>query len=51
MILRSIEDHFRTQGPASITVSASTEASLYILNHKRSYLRDIETRYGVTITI
>ncbi len=51
MILRSIEDHFRTQGPASITVSASTEASLYILNHKRAYLRDIETRYGVTITI
>ena len=51
MILRSIEDHLRTQGPANLTVSASHEASLYILNHKRSYLRDIEKRYGVTIVI
>ncbi len=51
MILRSIEDHLRTQGPANLTVSASTEASLYILNHKRSYLRDIEARYGVTIVM
>jgi ribonuclease E len=51
MILRSIEDHLRTQGAANITISASTEASLYILNHKRSYLRDIESRYGVTIVI
>jgi ribonuclease E len=51
MILRSIEDHLRTQGPANLTVSASSEASLYILNHKRSYLRDIETRYGVTLVI
>ncbi len=51
MILRSIEDHLRTQGPANIAVSASTEATLYILNHKRAYLRDIETRYGVTIVL
>jgi ribonuclease E len=51
MILRSIEDHLRTQGPANITVSASTEAALYILNHKRAYLRDIEMRYAVTIVI
>jgi ribonuclease E len=51
MILRSIEDHLRTQGPANLTVSASTEATLYILNHKRAYLRDIETRYGVTIVM
>jgi ribonuclease E len=51
MILRSIEDHLRTQGPANLTVSASSEASLYILNHKRSYLRDIEMRYGVTLVI
>ncbi len=51
MILRSIEDHLRTQGPANLTVGASNEASLYILNHKRSYLRDIELRYGVTIVI
>ena len=51
MILRSIEDHLRTQGAADLTASASTEASLYILNHKRAYLRDIELRYGVSIVI
>ncbi len=51
MILRSIEDHLRTQGVADLTVSTSTEASLYILNHKRAYLRDIEMRYGVSIVI
>jgi ribonuclease E len=51
MVLRSIEDHLRTQGAADLTASASTEAALYILNHKRAYLRDIELRYGVTIVI
>jgi ribonuclease E len=51
MILRSIEDNLRTQGPANITASAATEAALYILNHKRAYLRDIELRYGVSIVV
>jgi ribonuclease E len=51
MILRSIEDNLRTQGGANITASAATEAALYILNHKRAYLRDIELRYGVSIVI
>jgi ribonuclease E len=51
MILRSIEDHLRTQGPANITTSTSPEAALYILNHKRAYLHDIEARYRVTIVI
>ena len=51
MVLRSIEDHLRTQGAADLTVAASTEGALYILNHKRAYLRDIEMRYGVSIVI
>ncbi len=51
MILRSIEDHLRTQGVADITATVATEAALYILNHKRAYLRDIELRYGVSIVI
>ena len=51
MILRSIEDHLRTQGAANIVASASAEAALYILNHKRAYLRDIETRYGICIVV
>jgi ribonuclease E len=51
MILRSIEDHLRAQGAANIIASCAPEAALYILNHKRAYLRDIETRYGLTIFI
>ncbi len=51
MILRSIEDNLRTQGAVDLTASASAEAALYILNHKRDYLRDIEMRYGVSIVI
>ena len=51
MVLRSIEDHLRTQGAADLTVAVSTEGALYILNHKRAYLRDIEMRYGVSIVI
>lgn len=51
MILRSIEDNLRTQGAADITATAATESALYILNHKRAYLRDIEIRYGVSIVI
>jgi ribonuclease E len=51
MILRAIEDNLRTQGPANITASAAPEAALYILNHKRTYLRDIEFRYAVTIVV
>ncbi len=51
MILRSIEDHLRTQGAAHLTASMAGEAALYILNQKRAYLHDIETRYHVTIVI
>ena len=51
MILRAIEDHLRTQGASNLNASCSINAALYILNHKRSYLRDIETRYGVIVTV
>lgn len=51
MILRAIEDHLRTQGAIDLTASCSVDASLYILNFKRTYLHDIETRYGVAITV
>jgi ribonuclease E len=51
MILRAIEDHLRTQGAATLTACCSVDAALYILNHKRPYLRDIENRYGVGLTV
>ena len=51
MILRAIEDMLIAKGPANLAATTSVDAALYILNNKRHYLRDIEMRYGVTITI
>ncbi len=51
MVLRAIEDMLIAKGPANLAACTSVEVALYILNNKRSYLRDIETRYGVTISV
>ncbi len=50
-VLRSLEDWLRTNSPCDLNAVASNEAALYILNHKRSYLRDIETRHGVVVSV
>ena len=50
-ILRTLEDTLISEGVADLVVSASNEIALYILNRKRAYLRDIETRYDVSITL
>ncbi len=51
MVLRAIEDHLIAKGPANLAATTSVDAALYILNNKRGYLKDIETRYGVSISI
>jgi ribonuclease E len=50
-VLRSLEDWLRTNAPCDLNAVASTEVSLYILNQKRAYLRDIEARHGVTLSV
>ncbi len=50
-VLRSLEDWLRANDPCDLNAVASTEVSLYILNQKRSYLRDIESRHGVTVSV
>ncbi|MGB0084250.1 MAG: Rne/Rng family ribonuclease, partial [Rhodomicrobiaceae bacterium] len=50
-VLRSLEDWLRANTPCNLNAVSSTEVSLYILNQKRSYLRDIESRHGVTISV
>ncbi len=50
-VLRSIEDSLLTEGPANLCATTSVEAALYILNHKRSHLRDLEQRYSVDVSI
>ncbi|MFQ5626039.1 MAG: Rne/Rng family ribonuclease, partial [Methyloligellaceae bacterium] len=50
-ILRTLEDTLISEGASNLVASASYEIALYILNQKRNSLRDIESRYGVIITL
>jgi len=49
--LRLIEDEAAKGKGTKICLSASTEATIYLLNEKRSDLMEIEERYGVTVEI
>lgn len=50
-ILRSIEEHLLKNSRFDLVVKASTETTLYILNHKRPALMEIEERFGLKIFI
>jgi ribonuclease E len=50
-VLRSLEDWLRTNPPCDLNAVTSSETALYILNQKRSYLLDIESRHGVTLSV
>jgi ribonuclease E len=49
--LRMLEEEAARGRGTLITLRASQEAAFYVLNNKRRELDEIETRYGVTITI
>ena len=49
--LRSIEDEAAKGKGTTITLFASQEASIYVLNAKRADLAEIEARYGVTVEV
>ena len=49
--LRLIEDEAAKGKGVVISLFASTEAAVYLLNAKRSDLADIEERYGVTVEV
>src|SRR5688500_18233038 len=49
--LRLIEDEAAKGRGSVITLYASTEASVYMLNAKRADLAEIEDRYGVTVEV
>ena len=50
-ILRSIEEALLKSASHNLVLRTRTEVALYILNQKRGHLRELETRFGVTITI
>jgi ribonuclease E len=49
--LRLIEDEAAKGKGTTITLHASTEAAIYLLNAKRADLAEIEHRYGVTVEV
>ncbi|HEU4651745.1 MAG TPA: ribonuclease E/G, partial [Croceibacterium sp.] len=49
--LRLIEDEAAKGKGTTITLYASTEAAVYLLNAKRADLAEIEERYGVTVEV
>ena len=50
-ILRAAENEALTSKAGNLQVKAALDVTLYILNHKREWLRRIETDYGVAVEI
>src|ERR1700722_5090521 len=50
-LLRGIEEMLLKGATHNIIVRTRTEIALYLLNHKRAHLRDLEQRFQLTITV
>ena len=50
-VLRSIEDEAQKGEMDVLRITAHRDIALFILNHKRTSLADIESRYGLTIIL
>ena len=50
-VLRSLEDALASGKRRNMIATTSVDVALYLLNVKRSYIKDIEDRHGVTVAI
>lgn len=50
-VIRSIEEYLLRNGQNNIIVRTPVSTALYVLNHKRKVLSDLELRFGLTISI
>jgi ribonuclease E len=50
-VIRGIEEHLLKDGRHHITVRTPTATALYVLNHKRSSLVELEERFGLSIAV
>lgn len=50
-VLRGIEDHLMKGPVTSIAVLTTASVALYILNHKRGFITEIEQRYGIFVSV
>ncbi|SFO59780.1 ribonuclease E [Mesorhizobium sp. NFR06] len=51
MVVRAIEEFLLKDSRSHIIVRTPSATALYVLNHKRANLVELETRFGLTITI
>jgi len=51
LVVRAIEEFLLKDSRSHITVRTPAATALYVLNHKRSTLVDLEQRFGLTITV
>lgn len=51
MVVRAIEEFLLKDSRSHITVRTPAATALYVLNHKRANLVELEARFGLTITI
>ncbi|MEQ1944574.1 ribonuclease E/G [Mesorhizobium sp. VNQ89] len=51
MVVRAIEEFLLKDSRNHITVKTPSSTALYMLNHKRSTLTELEARFGLAITI
>ncbi|HEY9215159.1 MAG TPA: ribonuclease E/G, partial [Ancylobacter sp.] len=50
-MLRGAEDLLQRSNTHDLIIRTRTENALYVLNHKRAHLHELEERFGVSITI
>jgi ribonuclease E len=50
-VLRALEDQCLRDARHSLIAVTTAEVALYILNNKRSFVTEMERRYGMTITV
>jgi ribonuclease E len=50
-VLRGVEDELMKGRPASLAVQTTAHVALYILNNKRAFVTDVESRYGITVSV
>jgi len=50
-VIRSLEDYLMRNGKHHVTVRTDGDTALYILNHKRDTLSEMEGRFGLRISV
>jgi ribonuclease E len=50
-VIRGLEDALMSGPPVSLSAKTTASVALYILNNKRSFITEIEQRYGVSIAV